>query len=746
MCYIRNVFVCYALLIALALHSSSANSSTGEDRCFTHLLEAHNTDIDMTAGDGQPGCTALHTNTRVVHASAPVNHGGSVLLLCSYADAPDTLLLSRYALGDGALLDSVQLADRSASAPAPAAMCATSYDVFTLEADGTLRHYSRQTGNSAPLLDASAQYRALACTDDSVYAIDALTALVLQLDPADGLVLHVLLRLPAATALYVGADDTTLQVELGWPAAFVLHYDLQRAVVTAFSAVVTAVSTDALPAPLGALCALQRIDAVTGRRSTTYTQLAADCKALQHAVSSYDIDVVVAEGVAWHVSATTGRATPVTGALLNNGNLGAPLALASAGVSQFVALDSSGRLARFSVGSGGGDKCDTTLVTRMPLLPRARAVLALSDYSAVWLDLDGAVWVRTPLDAATDIQLPALGGAVFDAVVRDDGPSPSAVCVLMASLTHCFALNNPRVTATVTLPSVLSANIQQVRLVDADGTLLLVEAQQQQAAHGGIALWYDGEQQCELRVSRAPVQADTFEVLEYEDGMLALRWSADTVRLVHVYNCSVDERVVLVSDTGAHLALLESSSSGSSGGDASKKSCLFGSRHGGRHRSSAPSLFLFHFLGLMFLLVACCTCVYAAVTMASEVRALRRAGEPSGGQWSQHSHHSKRAQVTLGDHAWLQPLYGTEAQCCVHALCCCLPAVRQRIVMWQDQRRRYPVADEPEQYYSGTTNDPIAASISTTASTASYAGSAGASSSLAAGGGETAPFHDVHID
>lgn len=55
--------LCYcALLIALA-SCSSASTNSAASRCFTHLLEAHNADIDMTAGDGQPGCTALHTNT-----------------------------------------------------------------------------------------------------------------------------------------------------------------------------------------------------------------------------------------------------------------------------------------------------------------------------------------------------------------------------------------------------------------------------------------------------------------------------------------------------------------------------------------------------------------------------------------------------------------------------------------------------------------------------------------------------------
>jgi hypothetical protein len=661
----------------------------------------------MTAGDAQPGCTAFHSNARVVLASTPATHGTSVLMMCYYTDAPDTLLLERYDLATGALLDSVQLADRASTTAAPAAMCATSYDLFTLELDGTLRHYSRQTGNSAALLDGAVMYRALACTDSRLFAVDALTSVVLELDSADGLVVHVLLRLPAAVAMHVSADGVTLQLELGWPAAFVLSYDLQRSMIVSFSVVVTAVHVDDGTWNNG-LCVLQTINAITGLRSSVYPPLDVGCQMLYGTTTA----AVIAEGVGWRLR-PDGSVQAIGGALLHNGNLGAPVAAVSTGANEVMVLDDSGRLARVLIST---DACTTTLIARLPLLQRAQTVFSLSNWSALWMDIDGAVWVRSPLDSAS-VQLPPLGGAVFGGVLRNDGPSPSGVCILLSALVHCFALDNTRITETITLPDALSANIQQARLLDVDGVLMIAEAQQ---SSGGLALWYDGELRCELRIGHEPLQADTFVVLEREEDALAIRWSADTVRMVRAYNCSVDVHVVHASNSGARLSLLESSA------DAR---CLFGSKRTSTTRR--PDLLVFRIMGVMCIVAAVLCCVFAVFSITGRLRAMRRADEPSGG-WQQ-----KQRTVPL-EHglACLQPLYGSQAQCCVHALCCCLPSVNTRIKAWQQQRRRSVVVDEPAFYSS----HPMAESITPTAATQLRTAEQSVNNS------GIMPYDEVHID
>lgn len=463
------------LLFALLLTALCAIAAAATPQCYTGVLEwrAGATAIVLSGGlPDAPASEVWHFNARTLHAAALVTRDTEALLMANYAAAPDTLVLEHYDLASGAALGASVALERHPATPMPTRMCATTYDVYVVEQGGTLSHYSRATGAALPLAaTAPAAVRDIACTANHMYALTG--AAVLELDPADALPLALVMAAPAGARLEARPDNT-LALQLGAPSALVLVYDLHRRAVVAFNDVAQAVSVSSAPID-PSYCMVSSLNATTGIWRAVPTALVPPCAALAP-------DVVAAEALLWRVDPATGAVTPLGAAgtaLANGGNLRDAVALAPdpEDATRLVAVSSDGVVTVLRY-----DPATTALrlEQRLASLAGARPLEPLMplaplcdncDWMAppAWRDAAGTLRARTA--AGATIELPPLGGAVFDVAWRD----PAALCVLMTNEVHCFDMDSASLSASATLPAALSAKMPYVSLAhDGAGALLVL--------------------------------------------------------------------------------------------------------------------------------------------------------------------------------------------------------------------------------------------------------------------------------
>lgn len=596
-------------LIALA-------ASVCATQCYTDIAELVGQDVVTRCG------TLWHTNERTVHASALATHGSDVLLLCSYADSFDAQYLERYQLSSGVYLDGVTV--QRASATAPVKMCATNYDLFVLEADGTLSHFSRTNG--AQLTSAPGEFVDIACTDSRLFAI--MDGLVVELAAEDGLLLHIVVRLPAPRFLMAGA--TYLEVYLGTPIVFAARIDLiGGGGVVAFSAIAQSVHTDSSSA-----CLLRSVDVFSGTSLYWHVALQSDCVQLS-------ADVVVSEGVAWNAH----TASPIDGDLFHDGNLGTLQAASIGGEDALMLADEHGRVAELTI-SG----CNATRQSwHATLGPK---VYFLSNASSLWSD--------GPEIYANGELLPPVGGTIFGGLV-DDG----VACVLLASKIRCTSIETPSVSVDFPLPD--SLNPQKASLaMGSDGELMLIDT----SANKGVQLWHffdKWEMYCSIELARE--RSNATSVVGFTPTGILLRWNAELVVHLHDQNCTLDH-------TQLHLQFASATQvSAISTGTADR--CLF--RKAAARKQKFDMLW-FRVMGVLMMVFGCCLLILVAMVFGAWRSVLRVRRAPHQLKWTSQRHRAPNC--------W----YGSEMQCLVHHCLCCAPALRDYIVSWQQSHHLTPLS------------------------------------------------------
>lgn len=505
--------------------------------CFNTRLWS--TQRSLALGPGAE-CEAWHEHMRTAWCSHL--SGDELLMHNQYSAVSGHQFIERFSLQTGSLMDAAPLEDASDIRTAHPSMCRTNYDLFVYAGGDRIDHYDvitglRRSSTSYPELGDSDRV-SLACTNQRVFVSVPSRSSVWELLPPDGLLVHVVARVPSPGALFV--RDNLLYVVSGRPAVAVFAFDLD-----------TGASRGVLPTEAvhvrgivvqedGTVLALSD-ERVTQRLATrTDTAVGTD-----HAFAPFLHELLsahlgVRNGVL--VDARDGSAVaPPTSTLTNNGNVG-PLARVPIVPSpDTIALaDSTGELALFDVTGA----CELSFQRYLPPLVANSGLLhvldASTDGALLYLDRGtGVVWARVSLH---DEDRPV------DTAVVD--PTRGVVCALPVPraclqgsqdrTVRCHDLQAPTTAVTIALPDA-------------------VDTFHWDSQHAGLVAWvagaepelwhvslHDGQwsQRCMVDEHApddvAPAR-EQWHVEQVTPDAFLLRWTAEVALLVDE-NCSVVHR------------------------------------------------------------------------------------------------------------------------------------------------------------------------------------------------------------
>jgi hypothetical protein len=661
------------LLLVLLLHSASAATDFS---CVTGVAEISGADIHLSSC----GASVWHSNHRTVLAASLVTSGTEVALLCSYADNTAEVRLERYSLADGSYRDGVALA-RSAALPPPATLCLTTYDAFLIEADGALAHYSRIDGSAKPIAAETAggalAVSALACTNTRMFGI-VNGSIIAELDPADALALRVVARLPAIAALSL-YSASVLQVQLGEPPVFVLLLDFDTLSAHILNKVSYSVSTSGGGAD--AACVINTLDAAHGVISASSTQYWAQCAQLSDSI-------VLGEDTVWAVQRGSGLPTAIGGELGNNGNLGSLVAAHGAPQQQLAIVDEAGR-----VGVVQLNACDAGAFVRhvhsltSPSLSTAAAritVYELNNASLLW-GVGTTQYVRVGGIDSADVELPPLGGAVFDGTVVEDMP-----CLLMASQVHCVNVETRAISANIPLTQQMKDAVQALNLVNDGRDVAVVYTDSrhrriQAVRHNGV----DWQRACAVAAAHSDYEV---QVVDATAGSgYVLRTAAGELRELFLANCTsrgkatLSTSAVLLSEglsTTAVALLYADSSSTNNKKKQQQPRCIFVMK-----KHSKPSAALVP-LVVGALALCCCAAMLIGVCIVYALDVHKTSEERTRFPPSHRRRSSAACCPELRNAATDE-----KAKNVVFLACCCWPFARQHIHAWQDKNRFKRLSD-----------------------------------------------------
>lgn len=406
--------------------------------CFNTRVWSTTSSIQF--GPSEEECTVWKRDMRTVwssHAAA-----SQVVMHDQYSDDSTHQFIERFSLPDGIFMDSASLQDPSHIDTPHPSMCQTNYDLFIYSGSGRIDHYDLVSGNRRasthyPELDDSDRV-SLACTGQRVFASVPASQAVWELMPADGLLVHVLARVPSPGPLFIRND--MLYVVSGRPAVAVFTFDLDtgaaRSVMPTEAVQVRGivVQDDGTVLSLSDERVTQRLASRSDNAVSTDTVYAP----LLHELLSGKLGV--RNGVV--VDVRDGSAVaPSQSDLTNQGNVASlaytPVVRNSTSV---VLLDDTGELAEFDIVG----ECELEFKRYLPpmLANEGLRVLHVStDGALLYFDsATGIVWSRLSLDYSPDKRLDT---QVVDPVHGLIATQPVARACLLGSRQHvseCYDL------------------------------------------------------------------------------------------------------------------------------------------------------------------------------------------------------------------------------------------------------------------------------------------------------------------
>ena len=385
-------------------------------------------------------CTVWDRDMRTVWSSIAVS--GAVAMHDQYSTDPAHQFVERFSLPAGDFIDSVALQDASPIDTAFPSMCETNYDLFIYTGAGRIDHYDllsgrRRTSTHYTQLDDSDRV-ALACTGQRVFVSVPAAQAVWELAPADGLLVHVLARIPSPGAMSV--HENTLYVVSGRPASVVYAFNLAANNSASVWSTKSVAVRDIVINGDGTVIALsdQRVTTqLTEKRRVGVDRIYAP---LLHELLTPT--VAVRNGVVVDIYDGSAIAPPASN-LTNQGNV-ATLSYTPVMMDEsLVLLDSTGELAEFFI----VDECAIAFQRYLPPMAANAGLRVLdvssSDGATLYNDeATGETWVRLALDDQDTRLDTSVVSPVHGLVCAT--PVPRA-CLMSAGepTIHCYDLQSP---------------------------------------------------------------------------------------------------------------------------------------------------------------------------------------------------------------------------------------------------------------------------------------------------------------
>ena len=553
---------------------------------------------------GPDECSVWRSHMRVTWCSHANADASEVIMHDQYTDDQAHQFIERFSLATGALVDAAPLEGASPIQTAYPSMCHTNYDLFVYTGRGTIDHYDLVTGKRR----ASTTYQELAqsdrislvCTPQRVFASVPASQAVWELLPADGLLVHVVARVPSPGAMFV--RDNVLHVVSGRPAVAVYSFDLEtgatRSVTPADSVDVRGivVQDDGTVLALSDRRVTQRITHGVGT-DVQYAPL------LHELITSH---LGVRNGVVVDVRGGD-VVTPTESALTNMGNVGTlaypPTTLAP---NTIVLADATGELALFTA----VDECKLQFERYLaPMQANAGLVvldIAPDDGSLLYLDhTTGAVWTRIG-----DQEDRPLDTSVVDPVQGAICPAPVPRACLLGSQERVVRCHDLQAPTTVDIP--LPDAVHSFHC-NGNGDLMGF------AVHNGeVAIWRtslaDGiwTEHCTVEAEEM-LDSFNWHVHQVAHDAYILAWR-NGVQLLVDDNCTLS-RLYQDNPPGFHVALTWLDVRSDDDAVCAPLNESFVPRILRHHRGMAAAIGLWLTVGIVFSIVGCVGCFFFAASV-----------------------------------------------------------------------------------------------------------------------------------
>lgn len=565
------------------------------------------TPYSLSLGPSDSDCHVWRSHMRVTYASHANGDASEIIMHDQYTDDPAHQFVERFSLSTGALVDAAPLEDAPVIYTAYPSMCHTNYDIFVYTGRGNIDHYDLVTGKrraSTTYEDLARSDRvSLVCTNQRVFASVPATQAVWELLPQDGLLTHVVARIPSPGAMYV--RGSILYVVSGRPAVAVYSFDLDtgatRGVVPADPVQVRGIVVQ----DDGTVLALsdERATALITHRNDGVSVDVQYAPLLHELVTSR---LGVRNGVVVDVRGGA-VVTPTESALTNMGNVGTlsypPTTLAH---NTIVLADATGELALFTA----VDECKLQFEHYLaPMQANAGLVvldIAPENGSLLYLDhATGSVWARIgdgkdrPVE--TSVVDPVQGAICAVPVPR--------ACLLGSQerVVRCHDLQAPS-TVDIPLPDAV-----HTFHCNTNGDLMGFAAR-----NGEVAIWRtslaDGiwTEHCIVE-TELPPNNDQWHVHQVAHDAYIIEWRTG-VQLLVDDNCTLS-RLYEDNPVGLHVGLAWLDVRSDEDAVCAPLNTSFTPRIPHHHRSTSAAIGLWLTVGIVFTIFGCVGCLFFAASI-----------------------------------------------------------------------------------------------------------------------------------